>query len=327
MTRRTARDLRIVFAGVPQFAADYLDYLLAHSLQVVAVYTQPDRPHGRGKKLGPSPVKALAQARQIAVQQPARLDGRAEQAALRALRPDLLVVVAYGLLLPPAVLAIPAHGGINVHASLLPRWRGAAPIARAIEAGDRQSGVSLMQMDAGLDTGAVLASAACPIAATDTAGDLQAKLVALGCPLLLQVLEDLARGGLNPRAQDEANACYAPKISKAEGAIDWRRSAVEIERKIRAFHPAPVCFSTLRGQRIRLHAAQVMPVGERAAGGDPGRIVGVDPAGLEVQTGSGILRLTRLQLPGRKVLDCAALLRGQPAQLRVGAQFTAEAPV
>ena len=240
--------MKLLFAGTPDFARAHLDALLAApGHEVLAVLTQPDRPAGRGKRLTASPVKASASAAGVRVLQPPTLRDAGVQATLAACGAEVMVVVAYGLILPQAVLAIPARGCLNVHASLLPRWRGAAPIQRAIEAGDRESGVTIMQMDAGLDTGAMLATATCPIDETTTAGDLQDRLAERGPPLLLSVLGELPERQATAAAQDDADACYAAKIDKAEAALDWNRPAAELARRIRAFNPFPVCYTALDG--------------------------------------------------------------------------------
>jgi len=237
--------LRIVFAGTPEFAAAPLKALLDTPHQIVAVYTQPDRPAGRGQKLMPSPVKQLAVENAIPVLQPPSLKDAAAQAELAALEPDLLVVVAYGLILPQAVLDIPRFGCINSHASLLPRWRGAAPIQRAVQAGDAESGVTVMQMEAGLDTGPMLLKVRTPITADDTGGSLHDRLAELGPPAVIEAIAGLASGTLMGEVQDDALANYAHKLNKDEARIDWSRPAIELERPIRAFNPWPICHSTL----------------------------------------------------------------------------------
>jgi methionyl-tRNA formyltransferase len=285
--------------------------------ELIAVDTQPDRPAGRGKKLAAGPVKALALEHQIPVCQPATLRAEPAQAELAALAPDVVVVVAYGLILPAAVLALPRLGCINVHGSVLPRWRGAAPIQRAIEAGDSESGVTIMQMDAGLDTGAMLTIARCAIAPDDTAGSLQDKLAALGPPALLQTLTDLAAGRAQPQAQDDAHSCYAAKIDKAEAALDWRRDAVELERRVRAFNPFPLAHATLAGERLKIHRARSEP----AIAAPAGTIVGAGADGIAVACGSGGLRILELQLPGGRVLSSAEMLNGRAELFAPGRRF------
>ncbi len=315
------RGLRIVFAGTPAFAAHHLQALLDSRHQLVAVYTQPDRPAGRGKKLQPSPVKALALAHDLPVYQPLSLKDPAAQAELAALDADLMVVVAYGLLLPKAVLDTPRLGCVNVHGSILPRWRGAAPIERAIMAGDAETGVTIMQMDVGLDTGDMLLISRCPIGPVDTGDSLRDTLAALGAPALLQTLEQLQAGSAQPVKQDDSQANYAHKIDKAETAIDWSQSADCIARRIRALVSLYVGHSSLGGERVKLWAA------EPAEGqGAPGEIIAADKRGILVACGEGAVRLSRLQLPGGKPLDCAALLNARAALFAPGNRFTSEMP-
>ncbi len=311
---------RIVFAGTPEFAALHLAGMLTAGHRPIAVYTQPDRPAGRGKRLTPSPVKQLAQQHDIAVLQPASLKTDEAQVELAALAPDLLVVVAYGLILPQAVLDIPTHGCINVHASLLPRWRGAAPIQRAIEAGDTRTGTTIMQMDAGLDTGPMLARASVDIHPSMTASELHDRLAETGVPLLNSVLEALPEALEGAEAQDDSLATYAAKIDKAEAAINWRADAADLARKVRAFNPFPVCWTELSDQRIKVWGAE--PCDTQ---GEPGTIISADEFGLTVACGSGGLRLTRLQFPGGKPLDIAALLRSRSELLAPGARFAVNA--
>jgi methionyl-tRNA formyltransferase len=275
---------------------------------VLAVYTQPDRPAGRGRKLVASAVKNAALAHALPVHQPAKLSAATDE--LKALAPQIMIVVAYGQLLRPEVLAIPVHGCINVHASLLPRWRGAAPIARAIEAGDAVTGVTIMRMDAGLDTGAMLAVAETPIDERDTAATLHDRLAQLGARTLVPVLDELVTGTLAARAQPDTGATYAPKLKKDEAAIDWSLPAVVLHRKIRAFNPYPVAVTTLRGKLLRLWEVGTVDAGE----GTPGEIVGADRHGLRVQTGTGVLTLTRLQGEGGKVLTAAEFVNGSRVQ-------------
>ncbi|MBL8260124.1 MAG: methionyl-tRNA formyltransferase [Candidatus Competibacteraceae bacterium] len=296
---------RVAFAGTPDFAVPSLRALLASGHEVVAAYTQPDRPAGRGRQLRPSPVKAAALAAGVAVRQPASLRDPAVQAELAALKPDLLVVAAYGLILPPAVLAIPRWGCVNVHASLLPRWRGAAPIQRAILAGDAETGICLMRMEAGLDTGPVYARAACPIPRGTTGGELHDRLAALGARTLQQALPALLEGALAAVPQDDRQASYAPKLEKAEAELDWSRSALELERQVLAFNPYPVAQTRLGGQALRVWRARAE---ERPAAEAPGSVLEASAQGLIVAAGSGVLRLTELQLPGGKPLPAAAFL-------------------
>ncbi|MEJ6328595.1 methionyl-tRNA formyltransferase [Stenotrophomonas maltophilia] len=307
--------MRIVFAGTPEFAVSSLRAAARHH-EVVAVYTQPDRPSGRGRGLAPSPVKLEAVARGIPVYQPESLKDEAAQQQLRDLKPDLMVVVAYGLILPKAVLAIPTYGCWNVHASLLPRWRGAAPIQRAIQAGDETTGVCLMQMEAGLDTGPVLLHQALPIAATDTGGQLHDKLAELGA----QVLSDglgLLRAGIKPiaRPQPEQGVTYAHKLDKAEAKLDWAQDAAVLARTVRAFNPWPVAEATLAGERVRIHGAvaQAMEHGQA-----PGTVLAAGREGIDIACGQGALRLRVLQREGGKAITAADYLNAR-RDLRMGA--------
>ena len=308
--------MRIVFAGTPEFAVSSLRAAARHH-EVVAVYTQPDRPAGRGRGLAPSPVKLEAVARGIPVYQPESLKDEAAQQQLRDLQPDLMVVVAYGLILPKAVLAIPTHGCWNVHASLLPRWRGAAPIHRAIEAGDAETGVTLMQMDIGLDTGAMIEEARIAIAPDETTATLHDRLAADGARLIVDALVRLERDGTLPATPQPADGVtYAEKIGKHEAALDWRKPADVLARQVRAFDPFPGGVATLDGAAIKLWAAE--PV---AARGDalPGTIVEAAPEGVVVACGSGALRITQLQKPGGKRLPAREFLAGSP--LAAGQRF------
>lgn len=305
--------LRIVFAGTPEFAAEHLKALLDTPHQIVAVYSQPDRPAGRGQKLTPSAVKQLAVQHEIPVYQPQTLRDPAAQAELAALKPDLMVVVAYGLILPQLVLDVPRLGCINSHASLLPRWRGAAPIQRAVEAGDAESGVTVMQMEAGLDTGPMLLKVSTPIAAEDTGGSLHDRLAALGPQAVIEAISGLADGTLKGEVQDDSLATYAHKLNKDEARMDWNSPASELERLVRAFHPWPICYSTLNGEAIKVHAAEL---GEGS--GAPGTILTADKTGLTIACGEGALRLIRLQLPGGKALNFSDLYNSRREQFAVG---------
>ena len=298
--------MRIVFAGTPEFAAEHLKALLDSSYEIVAVYTQPDRPAGRGQKLMPSAVKALAVAHDIPVYQPQTLRNPEAQAELATLKPDLMVVVAYGLILPQVVLDIPRLGCINSHASLLPRWRGAAPIQRAVEAGDAESGVTVMRMEAGLDTGPMLLKVVTPISADDTGGTLHDRLATMGPGAVVQAIAGLADGSLQGEIQDDALATYAHKLNKDEARIDWNRPAVELERLIRAFNPWPVCHSTLDGESVKVLAANLS-----TGKGTPGEILSASKDGLVVACGDGALSLTRLQLPGGKALAFSDLFNSR----------------
>ena len=307
--------MRIVFAGTPEFAVSSLRAAARHH-EVVAVYTQPDRPAGRGRGLAPSPVKLEAVARGIPVYQPETLKDPAAQQQLRDLQPDLMVVVAYGLILPRAVLTIPTHGCWNVHASLLPRWRGAAPIQRAIQAGDASTGVCLMQMEAGLDTGPVLLHQELPIAATDTGGQLHDKLAELGA----QVLSDglgLLRAGIKPvaRPQPEQGVTYAHKLDKAEAKLDWALDAQALARTVRAFNPWPIAEAQLAGERVRIHGAVALDL---AHGQAPGTVLAAGREGIDIACGQGALRLRVLQREGGKAITAADYLNAR-RDLRVGA--------
>jgi len=304
---------RIVFAGTPDFAAEHLRALLDTPHQIIAVYSQPDRPAGRGQKLMPSPVKQLAVQHAIPVYQPQTLRDPAAQAELAALNPDLMVVVAYGLILPQVVLDTPRLGCINSHASLLPRWRGAAPIQRAIEAGDLESGVTVMQMEAGLDTGPMLLKVSTPIDAEDSGGSLHDRLASLGPAAVIEAIAGLASGTLKGQVQDDSLATYAHKLNKEEARIDWSRPAIELERLIRAFNPWPICHSTLNDAPLKILGAQL---GEGQ--GQPGQILSASKEGLSVACGVGALRLTRLQLPGGKALAFADLYNSRREQFAAG---------
>ncbi|MBC7204939.1 MAG: methionyl-tRNA formyltransferase [Methyloversatilis sp.] len=306
MQSRIARP-RIAFAGTPEFAARALDALAGFDCDIPLVLTQPDRPAGRGMKLMPSPVKQRALAHGLTVAQPDTLKTAELRAPLVEAAPDLLVVVAYGLLLPRAVLDIPRLGCINIHASLLPRWRGAAPIHRAIEAGDARTGITLMQMDEGLDTGPMLAERTVDIADDDTTSTLHDRLAATGAQLLIDTLPELLAGRIRPVPQPADGACYAAKIGKAEAALDFHRPAVELDRAIRAFNPFPGALMTVEGTPIKLWRARVEP-----ASGEPGRILAVGDDGVVIACGEGALRVTELQKPGGKRLPAADFLHGHP---------------
>ena len=299
--------LRVVFAGTPEFAVPCLEAVLASAAECVAVYTQPDRPAGRGRQLQASPVKQRALAAGIPVEQPESLKDEAVQARLAAYRPDLMIVVAYGLILPRAVLAIPAHGCWNVHGSLLPRWRGAAPIQRAILAGDAETGVDLMQMEAGLDTGPVLLERRTPILPDDSAQRLHDRLAALGAEVLAEGLARLQAGPpLVAHPQPAEGVTYAHKLDKAEALIDWREPAAVLDRKIRAFNPWPVAEADILGERVRNPAAE--PVD---AHGEPGQPVRATRSRLAIACGEGALAILKLQRAGGRVIDAADYVNGR----------------
>ena len=311
--------MNLVFAGTPEFSVPALKALLDAGHRILAVYTQPDRPAGRGRKLGVSAVKEFALERGLPVHQPVTLKSDSEAETLRTLKPEALIVIAYGLILPQAILTIPEFGCINVHASLLPRWRGAAPIQRAIEAGDDHTGITIMQMDAGLDTGAALALAATPIHAHDTAASLHDRLAEIGAALLVSTLARLVRGDITPQAQDNTHATYAAKLKKEEARIDWGADAELLARRIRAFNPWPVAHTMFDGQTLRLW--QAAAVKGAPATQPPGTVLGADAEGIRVQCGRGVLCITQLQAEGGKTLDARAFLNGRPlpAGVRLGA--------
>lgn len=299
--------LKIIFAGTPDFAARHLDALLASEHQVVGVFTQPDRPAGRGNKLTPSPVKVLAQAHDIPVFQPKSLKPEENQHLVADLQADIMVVVAYGLILPKAVLVMPRLGCINVHGSLLPRWRGAAPIQRSLWAGDSETGVTIMQMDVGLDTGDMLHKLSCPITAEDTSASLYEKLAQLGPQGMLLTLDLLASGNAKPEVQDEALVSYAEKLSKEEARLDWSLSAAQLERCIRAFNPWPMSYFMTEEQPVKVWRATVLPHQNK----QPGEIVHADKQGIQIATADGVLNLVSLQPAGKKAMSAQDLLNSR----------------
>jgi len=307
--------MKIAFAGTPEFAATALKAILAEGFEVPLVLTQPDRPAGRGMQLQASPVKQVALANDIEVDQPERLRTEEQQARLKACAPDVLVVAAYGLILPQVVLDIPRHGCLNIHASLLPRWRGAAPIHRAIEAGDAASGITIMQMEAGLDTGPMILGRSLPISTTDTTASLHDRLATLGGEMIVEVLHRLAAGPLQATPQPEEGVTYAHKIDKAEAALDFRQDAEVLARKLRAFTPFPGGAASIDGNPLKLWAGCAT-----AGSGNPGQILAADAEGVVVACGSGALRLTVLQKAGGKRLPAGEFLRGFP--LKAGQQFS-----
>lgn len=299
--------MRIVFAGTPDFAATHLRALLDSQANIVGVYTQPDRPAGRGKKLMASPVKQLALDNDLPVFQPINFKEQADRDELANLKPDLMVVVAYGLLLPQSVLDIPTHGCINSHASLLPRWRGAAPIQRAIEAGDATTGVTVMQMEAGLDTGPMIQKVETPIMPSDTGGSLHDRLMDLGSKAVVDVVNKIASGPVLKEIQDDSLSCYAHKLKKEEALINWNVSADEVVQKIRAFNPVPMSYTLLGDSRIRILKAQVYPQNTYSI---PGTVTTVNNMGIIIACHQGAVVLEQVQLPGKKPMMVSDLLNG-----------------
>ncbi|WP_417349362.1 methionyl-tRNA formyltransferase [Ferrimonas sp.] len=310
--------LKIVFAGTPDFAARHLDALIQSDHQVVAVYSQPDRPAGRGKKLTASPVKTLALEHDIPVYQPKSLRQEEAQLELAALDFDLMVVVAYGLILPKVVLDTPRLGCINVHGSLLPRWRGAAPIQRSIWAGDEVTGVTIMQMDEGLDTGDMLHKVELPIEASDTSAALYDKLAVLGPQGLLEALSQIAAGSAKAEVQDDSQANYAEKLSKEEARIDWTRSAEFIERCVRAFNPWPVSHFEAGDNSLKLWQASVV----EGNSSQPGTIIQADKQGLVINCGDKALKLETIQLPGKKAMAATDVLNARKEWFETGTQLS-----
>ena len=311
--------LRIIFAGTPDFAAISLSALIESEHQVVAVYTQPDRPAGRGRKLRASPVKEVALKNGIPVFQPDNLKDATAQDVLRSFDADVMVVAAYGLILPQRVLGIPRLGCLNIHASLLPRWRGAAPIQRAIAAGDKESGITIMQMNAGLDTGDILQLSPCTINDEDTGGSLHDRLAEMGAKAIIETLHNLGSDKIMPLKQDDALATYAHKLDKKEAQINWQTSAVEIERLIRAFNPWPVAYTQLDDKTLRIWQARILTLDSNTkAGIRPGTVISCDKKGIDISCGEGTLRILNLQPSGSKAMDVAAFMNGHTKLLSVG---------
>ena len=308
---------KVIFAGTPDFAADALRAIAEAGFDIPLVLTQPDRPKGRGMKLQASPVKETALELGFQVAQPESLKSESAQEMLRAVEADIMVVAAYGLLLPQAVLDIPRHGCLNIHASLLPRWRGAAPIQRAIEAGDSETGICIMQMDAGLDTGAVISRHPCPILPNDNAQTLHDKLVEIGARAIVADLQHYSQRNSQP--QPEHGITYAHKLSKADAQIDWSQPAEAIERRIRAFNPVPGAWRDYHGKPLKIWAAQAYP-----ANGAAGSVLQADKNGIQVACGSGSLLIQTLQPAGSARMEVAAFLAGHP--VAVGSRFGAEHP-
>jgi len=301
---------RIVFAGTPEFSVPPLRALLASGHKVVGVYSQPDRPAGRGRKLTPGPVKEVAVDAGIPVFQPANFKDPAAVAELAALDADLMVVVAYGLLLPRAVLDAPRVGCVNIHASVLPRWRGAAPIQRAVLAGDAVSGVTIMQMEEGLDTGPMYLVEEVALSEDETGGSLHDRLSVLGAEALMKALPGILDGTLKPQKQDDARACYAKKLDKAEAVIDWTKSAADIERQVRAFNPWPVAQTLFEDANLRIWRGYAV----KGVGGAPGMVMNADRNGIDVATGDGLLRVTELQLPGKRAMAARDFINANSIQ-------------
>ncbi len=318
-TSDKAVTLRIIFAGTPEFAAVALQALLNGPHQIVGVYTQPDRPAGRGRKLTPSPVKVLALEHKIPVYQPSTLKDTLQQATLADLKADVMVVAAYGLMLPEAVLSAPRYGCINIHASLLPRWRGAAPIQHAIFAGDRETGITIMQMDAGLDTGAMLHLCRCPVSTSDTGSSLHDHLAKVGATAITRVLEQLPQYQSMAQPQNNDLTTYATKLNKSDAAINWQRAALQIEHQVRAFNSWPVAYTDLQDIRVRVWMAHALQSVQHAA--TPGTILASTAQGLDVACGEGVLRLESIQLPGARALSVAQVLNAKQALFQPGAQF------
>ena len=302
--------MKIIFAGTPEFAAYALDALLDSEHEIVAVYTQPDRPAGRGRKLRASPVKERALEMGIDVFQPQTLKDDAVVEQLKAHQADIMVVVAYGLILPQRVLDVPPLGCVNIHASLLPRWRGAAPIQRAILAGDTESGITIIQMDKGLDTGAMLHRLSCEISSEETGSSLHDKLAQLGGVAIVQALEAMQNSTVDAQVQDDQLACYAEKLSKEEAWLNWQDTALNLDRKIRGFNSWPVARSYWSDQMVMVWKAQVLD--ERSGSKvSPGSVLAISDHGIDVGTGAGVLRLQRLQFAGGKALDVREIIKSK----------------
>ncbi len=302
------KKLKIIYAGTPDFAVPALQALIDSPHEVIAVYTQPDRPAGRGRKVQFGPVKQVAVDADIRVEQPLSLKDADAQEVLASLDADVMVVAAYGLILPQSVLDLPKYGCLNIHGSLLPRWRGAAPIHRAIQAGDMETGVTIMQMAAGLDTGDMLLKVKCPIGSQDTGQTIHDKLAKEGAEALLKVLDLLQKDELTPEVQDESLTTYAHKLNKAEAEIDWAQSAKQIDQTIRAFNPWPVAFTLYNGKPLRLFMSKVENISSQKPAGT---VISESPEGICVATGDGVVSFSRLQLPGKKAMDVRDFLNGR----------------
>ena len=300
--------LNVIYAGTPDFAVPALKALIESKHHVVAVYTQPDRPAGRARKVQFGPVKQAAVDAGIPVQQPISLRGEEAQKVLAEYNADVMIVAAYGLILPQEVLDLPRYGCLNIHGSLLPRWRGAAPIHRAIQAGDKETGVTIMQMAAGLDTGDMLLKVVCPITQKDTGQTIHDRLASDGAEALLKVIDQMSQNALTPEVQDEALTTYASKLNKAEAEIDWSQSAEQIDRTIRAFNPWPVAFTLYNGKPLRIFMSKTE---EGNSSEDAGTVIKESPEGITITTGDGLLSFSRLQLPGKKAMDVRDFLNGR----------------
>ncbi|MGA2654474.1 MAG: methionyl-tRNA formyltransferase [Gammaproteobacteria bacterium] len=310
--------LNIIFAGTPEVSEQILSHLIQSKCAVTHVYTQPDRPAGRGRHLTPSPVKTLALNHDIPILQPQTLNTPEQVQVLKNLAPDILIVVAYGLILPPEILAIPKYGCINIHFSLLPRWRGASPVQQAILAGDKITGISIIQMEKGLDTGPVLSSAQCDIQPHDTSEDLFNRLIPMAQQLLLTTLDKIEQHQIQPKRQDASQKTYAHLIEKHQAKIDWQQSAEKIDRLIRAYYPSPIAYTLLGEQTLRIFKAHVIETDTQNA---PGMLIHASREGLDIATGLGILRITEIQLSGKRRMPVADFLNAHKAQLQPGTVF------
>lgn len=317
-----SNSLRIVFAGTPDFAAQHLNALIESKHHIVATYTQPDRPAGRGKKLQASPVKQLSLTHNIPVYQPENFKAQADQDILASLKADVMVVVAYGLLLPKPVLDTPTHGCINVHGSLLPRWRGAAPIQRAIWAGDKETGVTIMQMNEGLDTGDMLHKVTYAIQANDTSTTVYNALAQTGPKALIDTLATIEAGDASAQPQDDSQANYAKKLSKQEALLDWNKTAIALEREVRAFNPWPVSYTVMQGKNVKVWESKVA---NETTTAKPGSIIGADKNGIKIAAGeNSVFIITTLQPPGKKPMNCQDFLNGRAEWLSSGSLLHSE---
>lgn len=308
MKSKINKKLRIIYAGSPEFAVPALEALIASEHQVVAVYTKPDRPSGRGRKISFGPIKQVAVDAGIAVEQVESFKTEEALEKLRSYQTDLIIVAAYSLLLPQTVLDTPKYGCLNIHGSLLPRWRGAAPIHRAIQAGDKETGITIMQMALGLDTGDMLMKTICPITANDTGQDIHDQLANNGAKALIKTLDLLVAGQLEPEAQDDSQSCYAHKLDKKQGEIDWSKSAIEIDRTIRAYNPWPVAYTTKNSKPVRFFMSSAI---ESTGSGQMGEVIAESKQGIEIITGEGSVLITRLQVPNAKALDVKDFINGR----------------